>query len=271
MGALHHVVAGVFAALLDPFDRLPPVIGLTLISAVSGLLLLLGFRVASRPAAIATAKRQVQGHLLAVRLYRNDLTVVFRAQRSLLHALAVYLGHMVLPFLVLLVPFAILFAHLDARYGTRALHPGERTIVKAILAPETPAGWRLEGAAGIAVDSVPVRIRARDEIDWRIRATAPGRYEIALVNGERRVEKEVRVTAEETGAAPLRSLPSLAALFVAPTEAPIDPGGDLERVEIVYPPLQLSVLGWHAHWIVIFLIASAAVALLLRKRAGVEF
>ncbi len=271
MGALHHVLAWSFAALLDPCERFPPLIGLTLISAVSGVLLLLGFRVASSPEAIGAAKRTVQAHLLAARLYRDDLTVAFRSQRSLLRALAVYLGHMALPFVVLLLPFAVLFAHLDARYGTRALQPGERTIVKAFLAPETPAGWRLEGAAGVAVDSVPVRIRARDEIDWRIRAAAPGRYEIALVNGERRVEKEVRVAPDETGAAPLRSSPSLAALFVAPTEAPIDPATDLERVEIVYPPWRLSVLGWHMHWVVIFLIVSAAVALLLRKRAGVEF
>jgi hypothetical protein len=271
MSMLHRGLARVFVLLLDPFAALPPMLGLALISALSGVLVLLGFRLTSKPRAIRAARQQVQAHLLAVRLYRDDLAVAFRAQRSLLGALMRYLANMLRPFLVLLLPFALLFAHLDARYATRALHPGEHAIVKATLVPQTSDRWRLEGTAGVAVDSAPVRIPAHDEIDWRIRAVAAGRHEIAFVNGSQRVEKEIRVTVEPQGAAPTRSVAEIAAVFAAPTEAPIAAAAGIRRIDVAYPSLNLSVFGWRAHWIVVFLVASSAVALLLRTRAGVEF
>jgi hypothetical protein len=272
MCTLHQLLARGFALALDPLARFQPVVGLTLISAVSGVVLLIAFRLTSRPQAIRAAKQKTQAHLLAVRLYRDDLVVVLRAQGALLGALVVYIGAMLVPFLALLVPFGLLFAHLDARYAVRALHPGERAIVKATAVPDTRLDrWRLEGAAGVVVDSAPVRVSARREINWRVRAATPGRYAIAVVNGERRIEKEVQVAAEEIGGAPRRASAGIAALFIAPTEAPIDPDAGIESIEVVARPLRLSVYGWHVHWIVIFLVVSAATALLLRKRAGVEF
>jgi len=271
MSALHSGLARFFALVLDPVDGLTPVAGLTLISAVSGFIALLAFHVASNPAAVRAARQRAQAHLLAVRLYRDDLRVVIRSQRSLLGALAVYVGNMVLPFLALLLPFGLLFAHLEARYGARALHPGERTIVKVIASPETLERWRLEGNDGLVIDSPPVRIPTRGEIVWRVRATASGRQQIALVDGARRIETDALVTSEDRGAAPLRSIPTLSALFLAPMEPQIPAGLGISSIEIGYPPMQLAVFGWRLRWIVIFLIVSAVGALLLRKRAGVEF
>jgi hypothetical protein len=270
MSTVHALLARFFALLLDPFARFTPLVGLVLISAVSGVLLAVGFRFSSRPEAIRAAKSQVQAHLLAVRLYRDDLTVVFRSQLSLLRSLGVYMRNMLLPFAAMLLPFGLLFAHLDARYGARALQPGERAIVKAIVNPATLNDWRLEGSDGIDVDSVPVRIPARGEIVWRVRAATAGHHHIALVDGSRRVEKDAYIATEDRGAAPRRASAGLLALFVAPTEPTIG-GTGVESIAIDYPPLPLTVLGWHLHWVVVFLIASSAAALLVRKRVGAEF
>ena len=271
MSALHALLAQIFALCLDPFARFTPLVGLVLISALSGVVLVVGFRVASRPEAIRVAKRHVQAHLLAVRLYRDDLTVVFRSQLSLLRSLAVYMQNMLLPFLAMLLPFGLLFAHLDARYSTRALRPGERAIVKAVVAPATINRWRLETSDGIRIDSPPVRIPSRGEIVWRVQAATTGHHFVALVDGSNRVEKEARIAIEESGAARRRASPSFVSLFVAPTEPSIADGSEVESIEIDYPPLPLTVRGLHLHWIVLFLLASSVVALLLRKRLGAEF
>jgi len=271
MSALHALQARLFALLLDPFAWFTPLVGLALTSALSGVLLVIGFRVASRPEAIRAAKRQVQAQLLAVRLYREDLTVVFRSQLSLLRGLGVYMRNMLLPFLAMLLPFGLLFAHLDARYSTRALRPGERGLVKVIVTPATINQWRLEVSEGISIDSPPVRIPSRGEIVWRVQATTIGRHSIALVDGSHRVEKEARIATEDSGAAPRRASPTFMSLFVAPTEPTIAKSTGVESIEIEYPPLPLSVAGWHLHWIVVFLLASSAVALLLRKKLGAEF
>ena len=270
MVTLHRLVAAAFGVLLDPLANLPPLIGLTLVSAVAGLILLAGMRLSSKPQAIRAAKQKVQAHLLATRLYRHELITVWRSLGALLVALAVYLGHMLRPFIVLLIPFALLFAHLEARYASRPLQPGDRTIVRAIAATGTPAEWRLEVPPGVTLASVGVRLPALHEIDWRIRAETPGSYHLTLVADGERVQKTLQVGGA-AGAAVRRAQASLQALLDAPVEAAIDNGSSVAAIEVEYPAQRFTVLGWRLHWVVVFLIVSAVVALLLRRRAGVEF
>lgn len=271
MAPLHRLLAGCAVLALDPLLALGPVAGLGVVSALSGAALLVAFRFTSRPVAIRAAKRRIQAHLLAVRIYRDDLGVVFRAQASLLAALATYVGSMLVPFLVVLVPFALLFAHLDARCSDRAIRPGERVVVKAVVEEGELAPWTLEGSQGVAVDSLPVRIPARREISWRILGIHPGNHRVSVVGPRGRVEKQVVVASGEVGAVRRRSIPGFVSLFSAPAEISIDPASGIRTIEVGYPPRTLAVLGWHTHWIVVFLVVSTLVSLALRKRAGVEF
>ncbi|HUI26228.1 MAG TPA: hypothetical protein VL403_09115 [Candidatus Kryptonia bacterium] len=271
MAAVHRAFAGAFAVLLDPFAALPPLIGLTLVSAAAGMLVLVAFRLTSNPPAVRVARQRAQAHLLAIRLYRDDLTVVLRSQRALVRALMLYVGLMLVPFVVLLVPFGLLFAQLDARYATRALHPGERALVQAVVTDDTLEDWRLEGTNGVVVESPPVRIRGRAEIVWRIRVMAPGCHALTLVSARARVAATACVASDDTGAAPQRSIAGVASLFTAPTEPVIDDTTGVKRIEIGYPQLALRVRGWQVNWVVVFLVVSAAVALLLRRPFGVEF
>ena len=45
----------------------------------------------------------------------------------------------------------------------------------------------------------------------------------------------------------------------------------MRRIEVRYPSLEIDVFGWKVSWIVVFLAVSSVVALVLRRRAGVEF
>ena len=271
MAAVHRALAGAFAVLLGPLTVLPPLLGLTLVSAASGVLVLIAFRLTSRPAAVRRARQRAQAHLLAIRLYRDDLAVVMRSQGALVRALTRYVGLMLVPFVALLAPFGLLFAHLDARYATRALRPGERAVVRAVVATETLYKWQLEGGNGITVESPPVRIPGRAEVAWRIRADTPGCHPLALVGDGQRTDASACVSSDDIGAAPQRSVATIWSLFTAPTEPAIEDAAGIERVEVGYPPLDLRVGGWQANWVVVFLVVSAIVAFALRRPFGVEF
>ncbi|HVN85438.1 MAG TPA: hypothetical protein VMW17_11380 [Candidatus Binatia bacterium] len=271
MSLLHHMLSAGFALLLDPLAGLPPLLGLTVISTVSGLLILLAFRCTSNPAAVRRARQRAQAHLLAVRLYRDDLVVVARSQWSLVGALAAYVGLMLIPFAALLVPFALLFAHIDARYGSCALRPGERALVKAFTPTGATSGWQLEAPDGLTIESPPVRIPSRGETVWRIRADKPGCHRVALVAGPQRVEKLACVANGAIGASSQRAAAGVAALFSAPTEPLIETAAKVDRIEITYPTCPVVFYGWHLNWLVVCLIVSAAVAWFLRKPFGVEF
>jgi hypothetical protein len=269
--AAHDLVVRVFDLLLGPLDRWTPTAGLWVVSALSGIAVLFVFRSTSNPAAIRAARRGAQAELLAVRLYREDPRVVLRAQVRFLAALGRYLGHMLIPFAALLLPFALIFAQLDARYGSRALKPEERAVVKAFGTGGMLDTATLQSADGIVIETGPVRIAERGEMSWRVAAKAPGRQRITLLMSGRRVDKEVVVATAARGAPARRMRAGISSFFLAPAEAAIADDAEVRRIEILYPPLEIEFLGWQTGWITVFLVASSTVALALRRRMGVEF
>jgi hypothetical protein len=271
IATVHGLLAGLLDAPLAVLDRFAPTAGLWLLSGLSGVVVLVVFRWTSNPAAIRAARRNTQAHLLAVRLYREDLVVVFRSQARFLVGLGRYLARMLPPFAALLLPLALLCAHLDARYGCRALRPGERAIVTVRASPAVIAAATLDAPEGVQVEAGPVRIQSRGEIDWRILARSPGSHRLTVQSGGRGIDKQVRVSTATEGASPRRMVASLWSLFLAPAEAPIDGADGVDRIEIAYPAREVSLLGWKTHWLVVFLAASTATAISLRRRLGVEF
>jgi hypothetical protein len=242
---------------------------LAAISAAAGVLAIGMFRIASRPAAIRAARRRVQANLLAIRLYRDDFAVALQAQARVFSGLLRYAASVSVPFLALLIPFAFLFAYLDANFATRALHPGERAVVE-VRAARTE-GWRLEGDGGVVVETPPVRIPSRGRIAWRIRAATPGSHRMRLVSDGVQVEKEILVALGNVGAPARRAAPGLRRLLFAPAEPAIDPASGISWIEVHQPPLRFGLFGWELHWVLVFLAVSAAVALALRRPLGVEF
>ena len=267
----HDLLTRFFDLLLGSLDRWTPTGGLWAASALSGVAVLFVYRWASNPAAIRAARRRAQAELLAVRLYRHHPRVVLRAQARFLTALARYLGHTLVPFTVLVLPLALVCAQLDARYGSRALQPGERAVVEAFGTSAMLDSGELHGADGIVIETGPVRITERGEMSWRVVAKTPGYQWITLLVSGQRVGKEVVVATAARGAPGRRMSASVSSFFLAPAEAAIDGALGVRRIEILYPPLEIDFLGWKTGWITVFLAVSAAVALALRRRMGVEF
>ena len=261
MIAAHDLLARSFDLLLGPLDRWNPTAGLWSASALAGVVLLFVFRWTSNPATIRAARRRAQAELLAVRLYREDPRVVLRAQARFLGAIGRYVVQMLIPFAALLLPFALLAAQLDARYGSRALGIGERAVVEAFGTAAMLESASLQSADGVVIESGPVRIAERGEMSWRVLAKAPGRQAITLVVDRRLIAKEVVVSQTARGASARRMCASVASFVLAAAEPAIGDGCTVRRIEILYPPLEIDVLGWKAPWIVVFVAVSSAVAL----------
>jgi len=263
LSAAHDLLRGAFDVLVGPLDRLAPGAGLWVVSALAGIALLWAFRWSSNPAAIRTARSRAQAELLAVRLYRDSPRVVLRAQGSFLAALGRYLGHMLVPFAVLAVPFGLVAAQLDGRYGAEPVAVGDRVVVEVAGSPALLESARLESRDdGVVVESGPVRIAGRGEMSWRILARSPGLHAVSVVVGETRIDKTVAVATSET-AAPRRMSAGIPSFFLAPAEAAIDEAAPVRSIEVRYPR--------RVGWLVVFLAVSGIVALALRRRMGVEF
>lgn len=233
-----------------------PWLGLAAISLVTGLVALLVFRYTSNQRRIQEVKRQIIAHLLEVWLYRDEMSVVLRAQGAILRDNLRYLGLALVPLACMLLPMAALLIHTDLRYGHRALAVGERAIV-AVKLPfgVSPEDVKLTAPEGIAVDTPAVRIPSEGEVDWRLRATARGRHALRFTVGSAEVTKEV-VVGEPMARLSAARVRGGVAHFLHPGEPPLPAGAPVQSISITYPESSLSLLGRTMHWIWPWLVLS---------------
>lgn len=242
--ALEAVLRGIFAAF-----RWSPGWGLAAMAAAAGVGMQWVFRKAGGGAGRRAARRQVQAHLLELRLYGDEPGVMWQAQKSLAAANLRYLALMLRPALLTALPMAVLLVHLDAFYGRAPLAVGAAGIVTVGL--DARAGVpELEAPPGVAVETPAVRALDLHEVSWRIRprAAVSGRLRIRVAGGA--VEKDI-----EAGGGPRfvagRKVRSAWAAVWHPDEARIA-APQVNWVEIGYPAARVEWLGLSLPWLVWF-------------------
>jgi hypothetical protein len=254
-------------AVLSP---LPVWLGLTLISAVAGVVMLVAFRYTSNQKAIGRARDDITANLLALKLFKDEIGVTFRSQGRILGALARLQWHMFRPVLIMLLPMLLLLGQMGVRYQWRPLQPGEVALICLYLDPaqtDVPA-VTLEPSPALRVEAGPVP--GGGELVWRVRAGEPGRHRLRFDVAGTTLEKELvvgggfqRVSAERLAA-------HWTSQILHPTERLLPAGGPVASIEIAYSGVHSYIYGanW---WILYFFIVSMAFALLFKPVFKVRF
>ena len=240
------------------------------VSLVTGVLLLLIFRYTSDQKAIRRAKDQLQAHLLAVRLFQDQLRVVLRAYPRILWGTLRYIRLTLFSSLVMLVPLVPLMVQLDRYLGWTPVAPGDPFLLKAQLAPDALANVELQLPPGLSQSATAVHIPAENEVVWRLTAEREGSYRADVVVGGERFSKEVTVGNGLTRISTARWRGHFWRRMLESSEAPLPPGAPVEAISVTYPPrsLDLGFVQWN--WIVVFFFATVASALVFKKLLGVE-
>lgn len=245
----------------------PPLLTLVVISALMGVGMLLVWRYTSNQDAIADVRSKISAHLLATRLFKDDLSVSFTAQRQILWQAMRLLAHSVKPMLIMTAPFVLIVAQIGLRYEfrpapvekptrvlvhvkdpKRVMEVSEQISIPAILIPD-PAG--------------PCRAEALGTVDWRLTPTAPGvgllrfgeddsKVIVPLVSGN----GFFRLSRVCGGGFWDRLLYS--ALPSIPADSPID------RVEVFYPKRSTPLFGWDVHWLITLILLSIVFAFVFK-------
>jgi hypothetical protein len=139
---------------------------LTAIAIAVALVMLWAVGRWSDQTAIRKAKGKIRANLLAFRLFADEPAQIFRAQGQLVVWNLRYLGLMLRPLAITIVPLALLLFYLDSWCGRRPLAAGEVTLARADLGSAPPA---LE-EHGITIDSPAVRVPAEHVAYFRVRA-----------------------------------------------------------------------------------------------------
>ena len=143
---------------------------------ISTLLSIWVFRRIANRVALRAAVNRVIAHLFEFRLFTDEPLVILRAQRDLLIANAQMLKQALLPSLILIVPFALLFLALDAFFAHAPLRIGDRAVV-------TTSGKLPTIPPQIQVETPPVHVPRLHEVSWRIRPVGPARGDIVAGPG----------------------------------------------------------------------------------------
>lgn len=283
MSILNSLLRGLTDALLSPFRSLPAIVGLFVISVVFSIIALYIFKWTSNQDKIEAVKRKIYAGLFEIRLFNDDFKAILRALFDILRHNATYVGLSLPPLLVMIVPFVLVIAQLQFQYGYAGLRPGEETVVKVVLKQDRAAAFKddsgkppveLVAPAGLEVEKPSMWSWPINELSWRLKAEEWGTYEIELQwNGGDSVAKSVVVSEEEIK---LRSPSRLASGFwnqlLYPAEDPLPDESPYESIEIGYETGEIPtyLFGLRAHWLIVFLVLSVALAFVLAKPLGIK-
>ncbi len=270
-GAFNSFMNVLFDAVTWPFQWFHPVVGLTVISAVAGVVLLLMFKYTSPQAAIKRVKSRLWTSIHEIRIYKDELGVLTRAIGRLFRDNLVYFlccSVALVPMVVAVLP--ILF-QLDSRYGFAPLKKDDVVVMNVVLADgfdpvknevtiEFPDG-------GLSIDAGPVRVAAERELVYRVRVEEPGTHEMAVVvDGERYTK---RIDAEEDGnvrISPARySEARLTDALMFPAEPPFDGDGPVEAVAVNHArAAMIGIDGDYYPWLIIFCVVGLVFGYLMK-------
>ena len=270
MSSVNAVLRPVFDLLLAPFAGLPPIVSLVVVSLLTAILMLVVFKRTSDQAALAAVKRHIHAGLFEIRLFNDDLRAILRAQGEILRHNLTYLRLSLVPMVWILPPMVLLIAQLQFHYGYEGLRPGEATLLKVDLKPETvSAGDRpravLDLPPGLGAQTEDVWLPAESQVAWRLAAEREGDFEVAVsIDGAPPVTKTVRVTPEVMRLSPVRVDRSFLSQLIYPAESPLPADSPIHAIHIDYADREVSVLGLGMHWLIPFFVLSIAFAFALR-------
>ncbi len=252
--------------LLAPIAVLPGWLSNTIISAVAGVVLLIIFKYTSNQSAIGRVRDNIKAHMLALKLFKDSMSVTFQAQGQVFKGALLLLLHAVRPMLVMIVPVALLLSQMGLWYQSRPLMVGEESVVTMKLNGDIEQPWPNVNIASIPAAEVtigPVHVFSQREVCWQIRALQNGYHDIKFQVAEEQVEKEVAIGDDFMRISAMRPGWRWGDILLHPAEKPFGPDSVVQSISIDYPD-RLSRTSGTDWWLVYFFVASMVFAFIFK-------
>jgi hypothetical protein len=286
MNAINRAVSSIFDLFLYPIERLGTEVALILVSGLFGVLAMIAFKHISWQRGIKKQKDKIKGHMIAIRIYQDDLGIVLKSVGGVLTRNTKYVGLNLLPILPLLAPFTLVAAQLVTRYSfapiplsevppTGSLEPARGIVLEIAMKAGQEARVRdlvIDLPEGLTAVSPLVR-SPRDGMAWlEVVAVRAGEWEIDCLIGAEPVGGKRIVT----GDVPSRMMqPERVAGFwsswLSPAEDVFSDSTPIARVAFSYPERDLRVLpGGPGGIIVSFFVSSILFGMVLLKPLNIQ-
>ncbi len=254
--------------------------GVTLVSLIIAMVMLVVFKRASDQHALEQVKRKVQGCLLEIRLFNDDPRAILRAQSEIFRHSLSWIKLSLIPMLWMLQPLMLVIVQLQSHYGYQIPAPGETFVVEAQLtevAASALQGRRPDAVLrgdgnGLVVETPAIWIPTQRRLAWRVGLRSPGDYELTLSLAGASATKSFDARPQLVRRSPLRVRSGFLDQLLYPAEPPLPANGPLQSISLSLDEadLQIPGLGWSTHWTVSFFVLSIVFAFALKRTFGVK-
>lgn len=232
------------------------------------------FKLTSNQEGIKKTKNKIKAHLLELRLYKDDFRTSFKAQGRILVSNLKYMKYSLKPLLIMIIPIVLIIIHSNFWFAYDSLETEEQALLKIKLSEErVPQEFdiQINQPDSIIIETPPLRIDEKNEIDLRFSATKKGRYELKIQAGGNSITKSVSVDQKILSQiSPVKKRKSFINQLIYPAEKPINKNSPIKSVEITYPSSGLRLFDIKIHWIIAFFALSIIFGFSLKGLFGVE-
>lgn len=278
---LNYLITRVFDIILYPFSFINPFWGVLFLSILMSFVVLIIYKKISSPRTIKITKEKIKANILAIRIYKDFWKVILSSFIKSLYYTGKYFSLNLVPLLVIIPILFPVFVQMDVRYGMRPFRVGEEVVIKVRVAQD-PIGLdaRLLENGNIKTKMNPVFINGyRDEkkkkpikeIDWKVEAVRAGISNIQVKINDRIYEKSLVIGNYSGALSNKKFAESSWWHFIYPVEGLFGETGVVEDIYIKYPGGRISFAGLRVHWLIYNIVLVVIIALVFRKRFGVEF
>lgn len=248
-----------------------PVLIVCLISLVIGWLMVVVFGYTSNQKAIHIAKEHLKAHLLALRLFQDQIPVVIRSYGRIFLATGNYLRLAFKPLLFVILPLTFMVVQLDRYLGLTPMEAGQPFLVKARVSnPDMLNVASLQLPNGLAATSPAVHVPAENEIAWRVVAEKDGYYDVHVQASDQTMAKRVVVASGLARLSPIRLRGQFWERIFVSGEPALPQNSLIQTIEVQYPSRSIAFAGFEWNWIWLFLVLSMIAGFFFKSVLGIE-
>jgi hypothetical protein len=241
-----------------------------LLSLIIGFLMVIVFRYTSNQKAIRTAKDRLKAHLLAVRLFQDQIQVVLISYWRIIRSTRTYLRLAFMPLLYVSVPLIFLIVQIDRYLGYAPVQVGQAFLVKTKLTDSSALEQAsLKLPTGISITAPPVHVPAENEIVWRLIADGAGTRTFEIV-AEQPVTKSLEVSGGITRISPIRLRDRWWKRIFVSGEPTLPANSRVESIEVNYPERTIRFAWIQWNWIWLFFVLSLIFGFVFKTVLGIE-
>jgi uncharacterized membrane protein (DUF106 family) len=246
-----------------------------ILSLVIGLLMVVLFGYTSDQKAIGIAKDQLKAHLLAVRLYRDQIPVVMGSYGKILRGTGRYLKLAFKPLLYVIVPITLLMVQIDRYLGQTPIPVNAPFLLTVHVGGQMTGNDTLNNVAlelppEIAMTAPAVHVPSENQIVWRLAGSKDGKYEVKITGAGKSVEKAVCLGSGLPRISTVRLRGQFWERMFSSAEPALPENSPIESISVNYPDRDIDVAGYGMNWIWLFFILSMVAGFIFKEVLGIQ-